>query len=358
MPVDMPTEEPTAPLEEMPGTLPELPIETNTSRRFKHARPYSPQQGARRRLTEWVIEHLLMIVGLTAVAAVLMVLLFMLKDAVPLFFQDHISLKTFLFGIEWRPISIPEHFEILPLIVGSLLVTIGAAVIAIPMGIACAVYLAELAPRWVRETMKPTVELLAAIPSVVMGFIGLMVLNPFLRNVLHLDTGLTALAGAVMLAFMSMPTIISIAEDALTAVPRNYREGALALGTSPITTIRHVVLPAARSGLIAACMLGVGRALGETMTVLMVAGNAIQMPLSFMGDHSLTFAQKIMELVHSGLGFFGPAKTMTATIAAEMGETAVGSAHYHALFAIGALLCLISFSITLISDIALRRKKC
>lgn len=356
MPVEMPTETPEQHNVEVPVCDCSEPI--TGSRRFKHARPYCHQQAKRRRLSEWIIEHTLMIIGLTAVAAVLLVLVFMLKDALPLFFKDRISATTFLFGAVWRPESEVPRFEILALVMGSLMVTVGASIIAIPLGVACAVYLAELAPRWLREILKPTVEMLAAIPSVVMGFIGLAVLNPFLRTSLHLDTGLTALAGAIMLAFMSMPTIISIAEDALSAVPRDYREGALALGTDLVTTIRHIVVPAAKSGLVAACMLGVGRALGETMTVMLVAGNAIQIPLAFMGDKSLAFVQKLQLLISSGFGFFGPARTMTATIASETPDAAVGSTHYHALFAIGALLCLISFVVTLISDMALRRKRC
>ena len=296
-----------------------------------------------------------MLVGFCAVLAVVLVMAFMLKDALPLFFHDHLPFGQFLFGNTWRPDS--DVYGILALTVGSLIITVGAALLAIPLGFACAIYLAELAPRVIRETLKPTVELLAAIPSVVMGFIGLSVLNPWLRDTLNLDTGMVALAASIMLAFMALPTIISIAEDALSAVPRSYREGSLALGASTLSTIRHSVLPAARSGLLAAAMLGIGRALGETMTVLMVAGMSIRVPLEFLGDNSLHFVEKLSQLVHSGFGFFDPARTMTATIASEMGETPVGSEHYHALFAVGALLCLISFLITFISDYALRRNR-
>jgi phosphate transport system permease protein len=178
------------------------------------------------------------------------------------------------------------------------------------------------------------VELIAAIPSVVIGFIGLVIVAPWIKNLFNLPTGLTALTGAVMLAWMAMPTIVSIAEDAIRSVPRDYREGSLALGTTHLQTIRHVILPAARSGIVAAVMLGIGRAIGETMTVLMVTGGAAQITGSLLK----------------------PVRTMTATIAAEMGETAQGSDHYYALFAVGAVLFLITFAINLIADVALRKE--
>jgi phosphate transport system permease protein len=335
--------------EEISETLPA------PKRPFRQPKLYSARHARKRVITEWFIENFLMLVGLVAVAATLLVLAFMLKDALPLFLKDRIPFLTFVFGDTWLPISEPPQFGILAFVVSSLIVTVGAAVLAIPVGFACAVYLAELAPKWVREVLKPTVELLAAIPSVVLGFLGLMVLNPYIAKLLNLNTGLTALTGAIMLAFMAMPTVISISEDALTAVPKNYREGSLALGSSLLSTIRHVVLPAARSGLIAAAMLGIGRALGETMVVLMVCGGSLQVPLSFLGENSMAFMEKMHMLLTTGFGFLQNARTMTATLASEMGETAVGSAHYHALFAIGALLCLISFAVTIISDYALRR---
>jgi phosphate transport system permease protein len=308
-----------------------------------------------RRIGEWVIEHALLLVGLVAVGAVVLVLLFMLRDALPLFFGDRVGVGEFLFGREWRPISQPPRFGIAALVTGSLLITAGASLIAIPLGMACAAFLAELAPRVVRETLKPVVELLAAIPSVVVGFIGLVVVSRWVRDGLELGSGLCAFTAAVMLALMALPTIITIGEDAISVVPRSYREGSLALGASRLATIRHAVLPAARSGLIAAAMLGVGRALGETMVVLMVAGNAIQMPLAFLGDPNLTFPRKLHDLVASGFGFFEPVSPLTSVLASQMGETATGSTYYHALFAIGAVLMLISFTITIISDLALRR---
>ncbi len=325
--------------------------------RFAVRRTRAAEQARTRRFWEWIIEHGLMLIGLVAVAAVILVLLFMLRDALPLFFTDKMPLHHFIFGTEWRPISFPAQYGIWALIMGTIIVTVGASVIAIPLGFACAVYLAELAPRAVREIMKPTVELLAAIPSVVIGFIGYALLSNWVRDTFRLTTGLCALTAVLLLALMMLPTIISIAEDAITAVPRTYREGSLALGASLLSTIRHAILPAAGSGLVAAAMLGIGRALGETMVVLMVAGNSIEVPLGFLGNPDLTLWNKLATLVHSGFGFFGPARTMTATVASEMGEVAVGSVHYHALFAVGALLVLMSLTITLISDFALRRVK-
>lgn len=280
---------------------------------------------------ETVIEILISICGGASVLFIILILVFLLKDSLPLFRTT--SITGFLTGRNWYPTSSPPQFGMVPLLVGSLLVTGGAIVIAVPIGIAAAVYIAEIAPARVREWLKVTVELIAAIPSVVIGFIGLVIVSPWIKSLFDLPTGLTALTGAVMLAWMSMPTIVSIAEDAIRSVPRDYREGSLALGTTHLQTVRNVILPAARSGIVAAVMLGIGRAIGETMTVLMVTGNAAQITSSLLK----------------------PVRTMTATIAAEMGETPQGSEHYFALFAVGALLFLISFVINLIADISLRR---
>lgn len=208
--------------------------------------------------------------------------------------------------------------------------------IGVPIGVATAIYIGEVAPPRLREILKPTVEVLAAIPSVVIGFIGLVVLAPFLQRWLHLDTGLTALTGAIMLGFMAMPTIISISEDALHAVPQDYKAAAYALGATKWQTIWRVLVPAARSGILAAVMLGVGRAIGETMTVLMVTGNAAVMP---------TTLQSMLK----------PVRTLTATIAAEMGETDRYGTHYNALFMIGLVLFVMTFIINLIADTAIRR---
>jgi len=294
---------------------------------------------ARRRRGQWkdsLIARFVFLNGTTAVVTVCLIFVFLVKDAVPLF--RTVSLWSFLTGTTWLPDQ--NEFGIVPLLVGSLFVTAGAVVIAVPLGIACAVYLAEVAPRPVREILKPTIEVLAGIPSVVIGFIGIMIAAPFLQSLLKLPIGLTALTGSIMLAFMAMPTIISISEDAIVAVPKAYRDGSLALGASRWETIRGVVVPAARSGIIAACMLGVGRAIGETMTVLMVTGNAANLPSGISGLLSY---------------FLGPVRTMTATVALEMGDTVQGSPHYSALFAVGLALFAITFAVNLIADLALRR---
>jgi phosphate transport system permease protein len=213
-----------------------------------------------------------------------------------------------------------------PLLVGSLTVTAGAVIIAVPLGLITAIYLGEIAPPWLREILKPLIEVLAGIPSIVLGFLGWVALAPIIQK-MGAPTGLTAATGSLILAYMALPTIISISEDALYAVPKAYRDGALAIGATQWQTIWRVVLPAARSGIIIATMLGIGRAIGETMAVMMVTGNAANLP-------------------RLGIGFFfQPVRTMTATIAAEMGEVAQGSMHYNVLFGIGIVLFLITFSI-------------
>jgi phosphate transport system permease protein len=221
-------------------------------------------------------------------------------------------------------------------------VTLGATIISVPIGVACALYISEIAPGKVKEVLKAGIELLAAIPSVVLGFIGMVTLVPWVKNIFNLPTGLTALSGAIMLAFMAMPTIVSIAEDALYSVPKSYKEGALALGATHWQTIHRVMLPAASSGILAAVMLGIGRVIGETMAVMMITGNSAVVP----------------RILFSNLfGFAQPVRTMTATIAAEMGEAVVGSEHYFALFAIGIVLFIISFVINVTADLFLHREK-
>ncbi len=275
------------------------------------------------------MERLVLLCGGATIVIVVLICALLLRDGLPTF--RHVTVRDFLFGRDWYPLS--EKFQALPLILGSMLVTAGAIVIAVPTGLAAAVYLAEVAPERVREVLKPTVEVLAGIPSVVIGFIGMVVLGPYIKGLFGLSTGLTALTGSVMLAFMAMPTIISISEDAIVAVPRDYREGALALGATPWEAISRVTVPAAKSGIIAAVMLGIGRAIGETMTVLMVTGNAAVIPTSL----------------------FQPVRTMTATIASEMGEVAQGTPHYHALFAVGLVLFAMTFIINLVADLALQK---
>ncbi len=283
-------------------------------------------------IKEFIIEKLIFLSGIISIVLVVLIFVFLAREGFSVF--KSVNFADFLSGKKWYPISTPPHFGILPLILGSLFVTLGATLIAVPLGIASAVYIAEIAPARTKEILKSGVELLAAIPSVVLGFIGLTTLVPFVKNTLGIPTGLTGFSGSIMLAFMAMPTIVSIAEDALTAVPVKYKEAALALGATRWQAIWRVVIKAASSGIIAAVMLGIGRVVGETMAVMMITGNASHIPTSL----------------------FQPLRTLTATIAAEMGETVQGSPHYHALFAIGIVLFAITFIINLIADYAVHRK--
>lgn len=245
------------------------------------------------------------------------------------------GLYEFVKGREWLPTARPVvQMGILPLILGTLMVSLGAILLALPFGLVTAIYMAEIAhPVW-RRIMKPVIELLAGIPSVVFGFFGLIVIVPMVQKVCHIDVGETALAGSIVLGIMALPTIISIAEDAIRNVPNNMREASLALGATQWQTIRSVVIPYAKSGIWAGIILGVGRAVGETMAVLMVTGNASNMPTTFLQ----------------------PVRTIPATIAAELGETSAGGLHYSALFALGCVLFLMTMVLNVYVQVALKKK--
>lgn len=286
-----------------------------------------------KKIKEFLIEKLILISGILTILFVVLIFIFLFKEGI-LFFKVY-SFLDFIFGKLWYPISDPAKFGILPLILGSLFVTFGAIIISVPLGISSAFYIAEIAPKFLKDILKYGIELLAAIPSVVIGFIGMVTLVPLVKNIFNIPTGLTAFSGSITLAFMAMPTIVSIAEDAITAVPRSFREASYALGATKWQTMYRVVLRAALPGIIAAIMLGIGRVIGETMAVMMITGNSAIIPHSFLQ----------------------PIRTLTATIAAEMGETVRGSDHYYALFAIGIVLFAITFIINLIADIFLHRVK-
>lgn len=282
---------------------------------------------------EYILTRLIKISGYSAIIFVLLIFFFLLREGLPTLGEvSFINLTS----IRWYPIE--NYFGLLPLIGGSLLVTLGAAAFAIPIGICTAVFIAEVAPRWARDLLKPLVEVLGGIPSVVLGFLGILILAPYLRQLLDLPTGLTTLAGSILLGGIAIPTIVSVAEDALDSVPRSYRDAALALGATPWQTIWRVTLPAARSGVLTAIMLGIGRAIGETMAVMMVTGNAAVLPIKWNS-------------------FFLPVRTMTATIAAEMGEVAKNSTHYHVLFFIGLVLFLISLGINIAASTAVFQQR-
>jgi phosphate transport system permease protein len=280
-----------------------------------------------------LITWLIRISGYSAILFVALIFFFLLSEGIPTFWE--VSLDN-LFSSRWYPIE--DLFGILPLLGGSLIVTLGAALIGVPIGLGTAIYIAEIAPRKAREVLKPLVEVLAGLPSVVLGFLGILILSSFLRRFLDLPTGLTAFTGSLLLGGIAIPTIVSVAEDALDAVPRSYRDASLALGATEWQTIWRVTLPAARSGVLTAIMLGIGRAIGETMAVMMVTGNAPVIP--------------------SGpLSLFLPVRTMTATIAAEMGEVARGSTHYQVLFSIGIILFLISLVINVTASAVVFRQR-
>ena len=276
-------------------------------------------------IREAAIESLIRTAGISAIVFVVLIFLFLVREGFPAFFEVEV---TNILGQRWYPTF--DLFGTMPLVLGSLLVTIGAIIIAVPLGLASAIYIGEVAPPPVRDVLKPAIEVLAGIPSVVLGFLGILVVSPLVRHYTGAPTGLTAFTGSLILAYMSLPTIISVAEDALDAVPKEYRDAARALGATEWQTVWRVVVPAARSGIVTAIMLGIGRAIGETMAVMMVTGNAARIPAELSA-------------------FFRPIRTMTATIAAEMGEVAQGSTHFHVLFAVGIILFTLTFIINAVA---------
>jgi phosphate transport system permease protein len=284
------------------------------------------------RIREAGMGWLLFLCAISATAAVCFILLFLAGDAVAILREA--GPLAFLAGPVWDPTGSPPAFGTLPLVVGTLLVTAGAMLIAIPLSVGCAVFVAELASPRVRAVVKPTIELLAGIPSVVYGFFGLVVLSDWLRVAFDLESGLTWLAGSLLLGIMALPTITSVSEDAIAAVPREFREGSLALGATRWQTIRQVVVPAALSGITAAVILGMGRAIGETMAVLMVTGNAAVIPSPFWN-------------------VFSPVRTLTGTLGIEMGEVPTGSPHYHALFGVAVLLLVITLLVNSVAALVL-----
>lgn len=277
------------------------------------------------RIKEVIVKGVFLFLALSSIFALAFIVIFLFKEGVPIF--KKVSLNAFLFAKEWYPTDEPPAFGTSSLIVGSLLVTFLSSLIAVPLGVLSAIYISELARPFIKEVLKPTVELLAVLPSVVIGFFGMVVVAPFLQRAFDLPTGLNAFNAALMLALMSIPTIASISEDALHSVPLDLREASFALGATQWETIYHVVLPAALSGIGTAIILGMARALGETMVVLMVAGGAAWIPESI----------------------FDSVRPMPAAIAAEMGEAPVGSDHYHALFAIGLVLFFFTLAFNLIA---------
>ena len=283
-------------------------------------------------LAERAIEVLIRLCGISAILFVFGIFFFVFREGSQLLFHGF-NFREFFFSQEWYPSSQTHvRYGALALIAGTASVTVLAMALAVPFGIGAAIFIAEFCGPRAKESLKITIELLAAIPSVVWGFIGLTVMNRVIITLFHTPIGLNVLNGGLILALMSVPIIVSIGEDALKAVPDSYREAALALGVTRWQLIYRVLVPAARNGLLAAVLLGVGRAVGETMAVLMATGHAVHIPTSLMDS----------------------VRTLTATIAAELGEAPVHSNHYQVLFVIGILLFSITFAINLAADLIVR----
>jgi phosphate transport system permease protein len=287
-------------------------------------------------IKETLIKAVWFICAIFAIVTIFFILLFLLYDGYPIFIQE--GLLDFIFGMTWNPTGSDPSYGIFPLIVDTLLVTVGAMVIAVPLGIGSAIYIAELAPPRVKHVAKPAIELLAGIPSVVFGFFGLIVLTDWIRATFEVPSGESWLAGSILLGIMALPTIISISEDAIATVPREYREGSFGVGATHWQTISRVIVPGALSGITAAIILGIGRAIGETMAVLMVTGNAAVIPSPIYNVLS-------------------PVRTLTGTLGIEMGEVAVGSTHYYALFGVAVVLLLITLIVNMAATVILSRIK-
>lgn len=305
------------------------------------ARPASPHRGRRTlaAMVRWMadcaeplMEWIIRICGWSAILFVFAILFFIAREAAPLV-GEGFDFGQFLTSIQWQPSSeVRPQYGALALMVGTVSVTLLAVLIAMPLGLGAAIYLSEFCEGKLKETLKIVIELLAAIPSVVWGFIGYMVIGPILIETTGAPVGVNLLNGGLILGLMSVPIIVSVGEDALKAVPDSYREAALALGANRWEIVYRVLFPAAKNGLLAAVLLGVGRAIGETMAVLMATGHAVQIP------HSL----------------LDPIRTLTATIASELGEAVEGDTHYRVLFLIGVVLFVVTFVVNLLADLAVK----
>ncbi|MHB8972351.1 MAG: phosphate ABC transporter permease subunit PstC [Pirellulaceae bacterium] len=283
-------------------------------------------------LAEPLIELLIRACGWSSILFVAAIFFFVLREATPVLFGK-LNLVEFFTSTDWQPTSdVRPRYGILALLVGTLSVSLLAMAMAVPLGLGAAVYISEFSRGRTKETLKITIELLAAIPSIVWGFIAYMVLGPLIIQVTGAPVGMNLFNGSVILALMSVPIIVSVGEDALKAVPDAYREAALAMGASRWEVIVRVLFPAAKNGLLAAVLLGIGRAIGETMAVLMATGHAVQIP------HSL----------------FDPIRTLTATIASELGEAVKGGDHYRVLFVIGLVLFAVTFVVNLTADLVVK----
>jgi len=284
------------------------------------------------RIKERLIHGFFLFNGVLVILVLAGIFFILVRTSFPAFRE--ISFSGFFLNDNWNPTSYTvSSYGILAMLVSTIMVTAGALIFAIPVGIGAAAYLSDVASPSVREVAKPVIEILAGIPSVVIGFLGIVMVGPAIARIFHLNNGLNAVNGSILLGIMALPTVISLSEDALNSVPTAYSNASLALGATKWQTVTRVKIPAAMSGIFAACMLGMGRAIGETMTVLMATGCAPAMPNSF----------------------FDSVRTITSTIAIELGEVPYNTTHYYALFAVGFVLFVITFLVNLISDIVFNK---
>jgi phosphate transport system permease protein len=275
---------------------------------------------------EKIIKLIFTLLAFSSLLFLLGIIIVLFKESLPLF--KNVNIFDFILGKQWYPTYEPPEYGIFPLIIASFWVTIGAMFVCIPLGIGSALYINELASLKQKQILKPVIEILAGIPSIVYGFFGMLIVAPFLQKLFNIPTGLCAFTASLVLGIMAIPTVTSLAEDSLSFVPKSFKEASYALGANRWQTLIKVVIPASMSGISTAIILGMSRIVGETMTVLMVSGGAAIIPKSI----------------------FDPVRPMTSTIAAEMGESAVGSQHYHALFAIGLILFLITLVFNVIAE--------
>ncbi|MCR4428176.1 MAG: phosphate ABC transporter permease subunit PstC [Caldiserica bacterium] len=288
---------------------------------------------SRKRLGERVIEAIIRFSGWITLIILGLITVMLFREGLPIFsYTDPFS---FIFGTTWLPVSSSPQFGILPFIVGTLMVTLVALLISVPIGVGAAAFLSEIAPSSLREFLKPIIEILAGIPSIVLGFIGFILVAPLIQSIFHLSTGLNGLTAGIMLSLICLPTIISISEDALSAVPKEYKEASYALGATKWQTLRKVVIPAASPGIVASVMLGIGRAIGETMTVLMVSGGRLSIPTNITD----------------------PMSVLTARIAIEINNASFRGLQFQALFAMGIILFLLTLVVNIISDLVLEKQK-
>lgn len=324
-----------------------LPLEKNDGQIDKDLKVVTKEKLTQRsfksNVLDYLMEKIFLVFGLIAVFVLFLILFFLIHEGS--YAMREVGFIEFITTTRWYPSSPQEAgYGALPFIMSSLMVTVGALIIAIPWGIFTAIFIAEIAPPKVREFLKPAVEILAIFPSVILGFIALVILSPIVANLFNLSNGLTALTASIILSVMALPTIISIAEDSIKSVPKDYREAAYALGASRWETIKMVTAPAAKSGIMAGVMLGFGRAVGETMTVLMAAGNAIDMPVrEFFGVVVPDFLTSV--------------RTLTANIAIEGSDVAWGSLHYSSLFVLALILFIITFIVNMIADNLINKQR-